>query len=149
MQKTKKIAKLLLLITVTTLCMGGIASAKVTVLDWWSSNTYVTSEHGDSYWADTYTGTVSIKGTDRKYNGSRYLYPVFSRITYNVQGDITKKQVNSRGGDDNVRKIATVIVKDKWNFGAKTKALANISGAIYNGSVNTIQSRPGEAPLEY
>ena len=48
--------------------------ARVDTLFWHSDGTYVTSEHGDHYLADTYYGEVSVRGTDRNICEKRMLF---------------------------------------------------------------------------
>ena len=100
-----------------------VINAKVTRLHEWTSNTWGESEHGDSYWADTYTGTVSINGSESYREGGKTKYPRYIWLTYDVQGDITKVSAYSEG-TRTIQRSKTV--KDKWNFGPKTKAYVNL-----------------------
>lgn len=84
-----------------------------------SSKTYVENYHEGGL-SDTYVGTVSVYGADWIDIGGKFGYPTYSRITYNVQGDVSSKQVNSTGPDDGKQRVSKITVKDKWNFGAKT-----------------------------
>lgn len=87
----------------------------------------MTSEHGDNYFADTYYGTASVRGADRvKINHMIYYYN-WTRIVYNVQGDIYSTTAPSYGKDNPNQVIRTITVKDKWNFGSKTTATAEAS----------------------
>lgn len=101
-------------------------SAETLVLARVGDETYVKSEHADDFFADTYDGTVSVKGTDWFYNGSYTAYPTYSKITYDVQGTKYVKQVNSTGKTDSNTKTGTITVKDKWNFGPKTQMYGDI-----------------------
>lgn len=122
---------------VSLLLLGSISgiSAKVSDLARVSKDTYVTSEHGDNYFADTYYGTVSVKGKDRFFNGTYTAYPTFSRITYDVQGTTYQKQVNSTGKTDATVRTGKITVKDKWNIGSKTKVYGNIGAGFYSNAM--------------
>ncbi|MFQ9510027.1 MAG: hypothetical protein ACLRZ7_03695 [Lachnospiraceae bacterium] len=131
MLRKRLIAKLMV-VSVLTLSMAEVVSAKVTDLARWTSSTYVTSEHDDFYFADTYIGTVSVKGTDRHYNGRYTEYPASSRITYNVQGDITRGEIFSEGSGDSLVRKKTITVRDKWNFGPVTTVVGSIGGQFFS-----------------
>lgn len=122
---------------VSMLLFGSIISisAKVSEIARVSNDTYVISEHADNYLADKYYGTVSVKGKDRFYNGTYTAYPTFSRITYDVQGTIYQKQVNSNSKTDATVRKGEITVQDKWNIGSKTKVYGNIG----NGFVSNAQ----------
>lgn len=110
-------------------------SAKVSELARVGQNTFVTSDHADNFLADTYYGFVSVKGTEWFYNGSYTAYPSFSRITYDVQGTKYQKQVNSTGKTDSTVRTGNITVKDKWNFGSKTKVYANIGAGFASNAM--------------
>lgn len=103
--------------------------AKTTTLVYLTPNTYVTSTHPDNYSADKYTGYLSIRGADRFVYGNIVAYPTWVRITYNVQGKITTKQVNSSGPYDATVRTGSVVVNDYWNIGPKTQVYGNFGYA--------------------
>lgn len=110
--------------------------AKTTTLFKLTANTYATSYHGDNFFDDTYVGKVSVRGLDRFYTGSGgYIaYPTYSRVTYDVQGNISQKQVNPNGKTDSNIRTASITVKDKWNIGSKTKVYGKYGeGWVSNG----------------
>lgn len=138
MKKKHFIALLFTLIII----FGGVSYAKVTTLWRATSTTYVTSEHGDDYFADTYYGTASVRGADRvKINHMVYYYE-WTRIVYDVQGDIYSTTAHSYGKDNTNQVIRTITVKDKWNFGPKTRVYAEASkkpiGSYFNSNGNNI-----------
>lgn len=106
-----------------------------------SDATYVSTYHPDNYFADTYDGTASVRGTDRGYSrkGNKGYYK-WTRITYDVQG--TKSSVTAYSGGKNNSSVVVkkITVKDKWNFGPKTKA-------YYNYYLEEIGYNPGPKPI--
>ena len=122
----KKLRKIFsITLAVLLLFTGYTAFAKVTYLWRATSTTYVTSEHGDSYFADTYYGTASVRGADRvRRDGRIYGYDWVS-ITYDVQGDEYKTRADSYGRDNPNQIIRNITVKDKWNNGPKTTVQYN------------------------
>lgn len=75
--------------------MGVSVFAKTETLLYLTPNTYITNEHGDSYFSDTYTGFLSINGSE-KIDGTMNT-PYWVSITYNVQGDYTKRKLYAKG----------------------------------------------------
>lgn len=122
----KKLISKILFIAV--LASGMNAFAGTITLDSWSSKTYVSSYHPDNYFADTYVGTVSICGTDRKSNGGGWLYPHESKVTYDVQGDVRTCSVYSNSDTDNTTRTNSITVKDEWDAGPKTQVYGKIVG---------------------
>lgn len=130
-------------VVVSTFLIGATntVSAKVSTLFKLTSNTYATSEHGDSYFADTYYGKVSVRGADRFYTGSYTAYPTYSQITYDVQGDKTVKKVSSKSKSDTTARKGSVTVKDKWNIGSKTKVYGKYgSGFVSNDAPYSLET---------
>lgn len=80
-----------------------------------SDRTYVHNEH-EGFWSDTYIGTVSVYGKDVLVEGQYFYYPNFSRITYDVQGDISREQVDSYGENDSIQRTSqiTVTISGIW-----------------------------------
>ena len=99
-----------------------------------SSRTYVKNYHEGGL-SDTYVGTVSVYGADWIDIGGRFGYPIYSRITYNVQGDVSSRQVNSTGSDDIKQRVSSITVKDKWNFGSKTTCNYSFGKAARNTNI--------------
>lgn len=60
-----KIFKVMTIACAISLLSTSVSYAKVTRLWTGSDASYVESEHGDSYLADKYYGTVSVRGSDR------------------------------------------------------------------------------------
>ncbi|MDD2213645.1 MAG: hypothetical protein PHR21_03780 [Oscillospiraceae bacterium] len=120
--------------------ISGYIFAETITLDSWSNNTYVQSYHSDNYFADTYTGTVSVRGADRKLDGSSYVYPAESRITYDVQGDRTVATISPSSDIDTNTKSKSIEVKDKWNLSSdKTQVYGYIKPAA---ALHQTQSLP-------
>lgn len=120
-----------------------VSFAEVITLWSISDDTYVTSEHGDEYFADTYYGEVSIRGADRYIDedDGKTRYVKWVKIIYNVQGDIYTKTVYSFGKHDQKTRKAYITVKDKWNFGPKTIVGYDFASGVaynkhHNGEVN-------------
>lgn len=87
-----------------TLSMSSVSFAKFQYLWKGGSGTWVSTEHGDSYWADTYYGEASIKGTDRGYsNRGELICYTWTKITYDVQGDLSYKIAYSPGQNSSRR----------------------------------------------
>lgn len=101
------------------------ALASTTTIFQISSYTYATSTHGDEETADTYYGTVSIRGADRVVIGNDVCYPVRSNLYYNVQGRLYEVHVSSQGKNDKVQRTNSITVKDLWNLGPKTTVWGN------------------------
>ncbi len=143
MKKTRKIL-LTALSALAILSLGThYLQAKTTWIHKLSSYTYVKSYHPDNFFADTYTGTLSIKGSER-YGDRRSEYPYSARITYDVQGSITRGFLYSEGERDTKVRTKVVTVKDKWNLGPKTKVFGEISLATAHS--NRRYSDPGDKP---
>lgn len=110
-----------------------IHAAEITVARL-TPNTYVTSEHGDEFLADIYIGKAYVRGTDWFYSGGMTCYPTWSKVTYNVQGSISTRQVNSLGKEDATVRSTSITVKDKWNFGSKTQVYGNFGSSKANNA---------------
>lgn len=109
--------------------------ARVDTLFWHSDGTYVTSEHGDYFLADTYYGEVSVRGTDRTIcEDDRECYFEWLRIRYNVQGEISEVTTYSYGQNDAAKRIERIKVKDKWNNKAKTTVHYNYKTTPLRGN---------------
>lgn len=101
-----------------------------------SADIYVSSYHPDSYFADTYTGVASVKGTDCTLNSdNRNAYFKWVKISYDVQGDIYQKTAFYQGKNSSKVVKVTLIVKDKWNLGPKTKAYYSYRLGLVDGNV--------------
>lgn len=103
-----------------------------------SDGTYVSTEHG-GFFADTYYGTASVRGTDRTYNsqyGNR-AYFLWTKITYDVQGDITSTTAYSGGPNNSSDVVKKITAKDKWNDEKKTIAYYDYD------TKDLSQSKPG------
>lgn len=119
------------------LIFGGVSYAKVTTLWRVTSTTYVTSEHADDYLADTYYGTASVRGADRVKKNNMIYYYNWTRIVYDVQGEIYSTTAPSYGKDHPNQVIRTITVKDKWNDGPKTIAYAEASKSTLGSYFNS------------
>lgn len=94
-------------------------------------NCYVATEHGDSYLADTYYGTASVRGADRGVNADgRVVWYKWTQIAYDVQGNVYKKRAESYHKDNTYTVVEKITVKDKWNNGPKTLAKWNYDDEI-------------------
>lgn len=139
---------LILMLSLTTTAFGSIKTLwKVT------SNTYVSSEHGDNFFADTYYGIAAVRGTDRSLNSSyRNVYYKWTKITYDVQGDIYSTTAYSANKNDSTKVVENITVKDKWNFGPQTKVYYNYAAIIADGntgrSINSTEVIYGGGLLE-
>lgn len=130
----KRFIKMGILGVVTSLVLSTQSFAAVQTL-WRATNTtYVTSEHGDGYFAYKYYGTASVRGADRVIMGGRNRYFKWTRITYDVQGKRSSATASS-GTKDNTKQIINhVWAKDLWNDGPKTRAYYNYDTGIVDGS---------------
>ena len=116
-----------------------VSYAKVTRLWTGSDASYVESEHGDSFWADMYYGTVSARGSDRVIHNGRYCYYSEVRLTYNVQGKLYPVAARPTSKNSSRPVVKKIEVRDKWNIGPKTTAKYSINNAPVDGStVNSI-----------
>lgn len=88
----------------------------------WAPNTYVDSSHPT---IDRYDGVVSVKGTDWAASNGYFRYPCWTRLTYNVQGQVTVLEVKSLGQSDANARVQKKSVYDQWNFGSETTAQYN------------------------
>lgn len=145
----KKFLKFCLLTLMITLSMSSVSFAGFQYLWWVSSGTYVSTYHADNYWADTYYGTASVRGTDRTYDYKKGYksYYVWTKITYDVQGDIYYAKAYSRGKKDSVARVDKVTAYDKWNDGEKTRALYNYQTAFVDTKPGPIPSKKAKSNL--
>lgn len=118
-----------------TILLPTLSYAAVTTL-WSATNTtYVSSEHGDGYFADTYYGVASVRGADRTVNyDNRNIWYRWTEITYDVQGDRSSTRAYSGDKYNTNQVVKNITVKDKWNNGPKTRALYNFSSSIADGN---------------
>ncbi|WP_455067585.1 hypothetical protein [Parvimonas micra] len=139
----KKFFKFCLLTLMITLSMSSVSFAGFQYLWRISSGTYVSNYHPDYYFADTYDGTASVRGTDRGYDSKtgHGSYYVWTQITYNVQGTIYKARAQSKGKNDSVARVKTVRAYDKWNNGEKTRA-------YYKYHTARVDTKPGPIPTK-
>ena len=94
-------------------------------------NCYIATEHGDSFFADTYYGTVSVRGADRGVNADgRVVWYKWTQITYDVQGEIYRQRAESHHKDNTYTVVKKITVKDKWNNGPKTRVFWNYGEEI-------------------
>lgn len=84
-----------------------------------TAKTWAENQH-EGYFNDEYIGTVSVCGADTVYQQNVAMYPSYTRLTYNVQGEETIIRVNSTGDTDTKQRIVTKKVNDEWNMGAET-----------------------------
>lgn len=98
-----------------------------------SANTWVENHHGDRYLDDTYIGKLSINGSESYYEGSDKYFPIWVSITYDVQGDISKRVLHAKGSETIKDSI---VVKDKWNNGPKTRVFYNYDGVKVDNSID-------------
>lgn len=132
----KKITFSIMIIFVLSILTTSSIFAGTTYLWKHSAYTYVSSYHPDNYWADTYTGVASVKGTDRTLNSdSRNAYFKWVKISYDVQGDIYQKTAFSQGKNSSKVVKVTLIAKDKWNDGPKTRAYYSYGLGLIDGNV--------------
>lgn len=109
-------------------------SASTSMLFYHSEHTYVSSYHPDNYFADEYVGTASVRGTDRVVRNQETYGFAWTRITYDVQGEVSSKTAISGSNTDNVTRKVTLTVYDKWNFGTKTKAYYSVGYRWYSSN---------------
>lgn len=104
---------------------------------WWgyTEYTYVSTYHSDFYLSDTYTGTVSVRGADWIGELPNFHWPMYSRIKYDVQGNIFTTEVNSKNERDEVQRMDTITVKDIWNFGSATTCTYKIGISLRDPKV--------------
>lgn len=121
MSKFLKVVKNIILVFLVSFFMIPTINASWTTLWQASSSTYVKSYHSDNYWADEYIGRVAVWGIDRKIKSGKDYYYKSTQITYDVQGEISVLKVESLSSSDGIRRVKEFVVKDKWNFGTKTK----------------------------
>ena len=134
-----KIFKVMTIACAISLLSTSVSYAKVTRLWTGSDASYVESKHGDSYFADKYYGTVSVRGSDRVINKGRYCYFSEVRLTYNVQGKNYIVAARPTSKNSNRPVVKKIEVKDKWNNGPKTTATYSINYAPVDGStVNSV-----------
>jgi len=89
-----------------------LSSVSAEYLKFYTSNTYVESEH-PTIWR--YDGTVSVRGADWIPVSTTFAYPTFSRITYVVPGQSDKvRRINSLGPNDYTR-TGYITVQDSLN----------------------------------
>lgn len=110
----------------------------------YTSTTYIKQTHDDGMYADEYFGEVSVRGADWIIDLGYFKYPVSSNITWDVQGDIEKLTISSRGENDSITRTLKKTVRDKWNFGSKTSMKYNIPLLKRNTSL-----RPNSEDIKY
>ncbi|MET3617894.1 hypothetical protein ABID14_001529 [Peptoniphilus olsenii] len=94
----KRITRMAVALFILISIVIGNAFASVNTLWRASDYTFVKSEHGDNFLADTYIGTASVRGRDRGVSSDgRNIYYTWTRITYDVQGDIQSATAESGG----------------------------------------------------
>ena len=135
MKITKKLTTLILALSMLT------ATAYASNYWYWqgdsSSDTFAHNIH-EGYWNDEYIAKVSVRGSETYYgSGGKYWYPVSSRLTYNMQGHVTRVEIGSNGPMDNTVRKRTTTVMDKWNAGAETKCNYYFQEGI-NTSINSL-----------
>lgn len=91
---------------------------------WKATNyTYVKSYHPSEWYADKYYGEASVKGSDRTRTTNAYYYYLWTRISYDVQGNIRRAYAYSQGPNSNFQAKTNIVAKDLWNLSpVKTKA---------------------------
>lgn len=131
----KKISKQLFVVILATILLPTLSYATVTTL-WRATNTtYVSSEHGDEYFADTYYGVASVRGADRTVNyDNRNIWYKWTEIIYDVQGDRSSARAYAGNKYNTNQVVEKITVKDKWNNGPKTRALYDYSSSIADGN---------------
>lgn len=68
-------------------------------------------------------------------------YPTWCRITYDVQGEISSKQVDSYGKDNQSTYKSSITVQDPWNIGSKTKVFGNYgTGYVNNAQITSLDA---------
>lgn len=142
----KKLRKMLSISMLTMLMMLSVKTTVFAGLEYlWqvSDATYVSTEHADGYFAYTYYGTASVRGTDRGYdNKTGYgVYYVWTKITYNVQGNYSSATAYSGGKNDSSQVVEKITVEDEWNNGPKTIAYYDYDTAYVNVTPGPIETR--------
>lgn len=138
----KKILKFCLLTLMITLSMSSVSFAGFQYLWKVSSGTYVSTYHPDYYFADTYDGTASVRGTDRGYDSKTGYksYYTWTQITYLVPGyKPYRVRAYSGGKNDSVARVKKIKVRDSLLPGKKTRAL-------YNYGTAWVDTKPGPIP---
>lgn len=130
----KRFIKMGILGVVISLVLSTQSFAAIQTLWRATSTTYVTTEHGDGYFADKYYGTASVRGADRVIIQGRNRYFIWTRITYDVQGDIYSVTAYSGSKNNTKQVVKHITVPDKWNLGKKTRAYYNYATGIVDGS---------------
>ncbi len=138
----KKISKIVVSMLLFTLLTINISAGWVTLFEY-TPNTRVWYYHGDGLLADQYDGYARVRGADWRKVGNIWNYYTWTRITFDVQGDISSATAYSGGQSNTTAVQRTVTAKDKWNFGPKTKALYNygmsqVTGGVYPDSENPL-----------
>lgn len=143
----KRFIKMGILGVVISLVLSTQSFAAVQTLWRATSTTYVTTEHGDGFFADKYYGTASVRGADRVIIQGRNRYFIWTRITYDVQGTIYSVTAHSGSKNNTKQVVKHITVPDKWNFGPKTRAFYNYATGIVDGS--TPGTRSKRASIRY
>lgn len=138
----KKILFSVMIVMVFSILTTSSIFAGTTYLWKHSADTYVSSYHPDNYFADSYKGVASVKGTDRTLNSDgRNAYFKWVKISYDVQGEISERIAYSQGKNSSKVVKETITVKDKWNAGPKTRAYYSYGLGLVDGNVGkTINS---------
>lgn len=144
----KRFIKMGILGVVISLVLSTQSFAAVKTLWRATKTTYVNTEHGDGYFADKYYGTASVRGADRVILQGRNRYFIWTRITYDVQGDISSATAKSGSKNNTNQVVKHVTAYDKWNIGPKTRALYNYSTGIVDGSTPGTRSRKANIRYE-
>lgn len=144
----KRFIKMGILGVVISLVLSTQSFAAVQTLWRATATTYVTSEHGDGYFAYKYYGTASVRGADRAIYRGRNCYFIWTRITYDVQGDISSATAKSRSKNNTKQVVEHVTAYDKLNNGKKTRALYNFSTGIVDGSTPGTPSKKANIRYE-
>ena len=78
------------------------------------------------------------------------MYYLWTRITYDVQGEETSATAYSLGPYSSKQVISTVMAYDKWNLGPKTRALYNFQLAkVHKGAGGPIFQRSSNNLSEF
>lgn len=137
-KKVTDLARKALLSLTLVLSFPLTAQAALTVLDSVSNKTYSKVYHSDDFFADEYIGYLGILGSERYQSGATWKYPEFSRITFDVQGTITKSFLYSTGDNDTTARTDTVYVYDEWNLNrTETTAYGYIQLSTATGALPT------------
>lgn len=123
--KVKSMLKVIIVLMCLLILPNDVVNGKTTTLWRHSSYTYVTSYHPANYFSDYYKGIASVRGLDRIARGNRYYGMAWTRITYDIQGNVSSKTAKSTSNSDKTRRQVVLEAYDKWNVGSKTKALYN------------------------